>query len=53
MLSFLRACVRPALTLLFGGAVVAGFFVGLLNADQFLGVAGLVIGYYYGSRQQR
>jgi hypothetical protein len=47
----LRQLVRPTVTWAFALTVCAGFFLGKISADQLLGLAGIAIGAWYGSRQ--
>ena len=46
----LRSLVRPTVTWLFAVTLCAGFFIGKISADQFLGVAGIAIGAWFGGR---
>lgn len=49
----LQALVRPLVTLAFAGAVVVGWMVlGRLSDDAFLGLAGLVIGFWFQQRRE-
>jgi hypothetical protein len=47
----LQAIVRPIVTLGFAGATVAGWLLGRLSDDAFLGIAGLVIGFWFQRRE--
>lgn len=46
----LRSMVRPTVTWLLTITLCAGFFAGKINADQFLGIAGIAIGAWFGGR---
>lgn len=48
--AMLRALTRPLVTFAFTLAVIAGFLIGKINADQFMGLAAIVIGMWFGSR---
>lgn len=45
-----QALVRPAVTLTFSGAMVWGWYHGRLSDDAFLGVASMVIGFWFQQR---
>lgn len=48
----LEAFVRPFVTLTFASAAVYGWlFAGKLSDDAFLGLAGMVIGFWFTQRQ--
>lgn len=49
----LQVLVRPTITWLFAITLCAGFFLGKISADQFLGIASLAIGAWFGSRQTK
>jgi hypothetical protein len=46
----LNALVRPSLAYGFGMAVIYFTFVGTLTAEAFLGIAAMVIGFFFQSR---
>lgn len=48
----LQAVVRPIVTLLFAGAIVAGFFVGKISGEVFIGTAGSTVAYWYIQRER-
>ena len=50
LMGLFRTAVRPLITLMFAGAFIWGFFSGLISADAFLGIAVLVIKYWFDSR---
>ena len=52
-LETLRGAVRPVLSLLFGLALVVGFFMRIVPVDAFLPVAVGAIGYWFGQRSNR
>jgi hypothetical protein len=47
-----RALVRPYVTVLFGTAMTVGWLMGRVSGDAFLGTAGMVIGFWFRSRQE-
>lgn len=47
----LRAAVRPAVTLLFAGAITAGFFSGKVSGELYTTLVVTVIAYWFGSRK--
>ena len=49
-MSMLRTLVRPIATLLFAAALIGGFAVGRISADQFLPVASSVILWWFADR---
>jgi len=49
----LQALVRPIVTLAFSGAMIAGWLMGRLSDDAFLGIAGMVIGFWYQQRSMK
>ena len=49
----LQASVRPLVTLSVTGALVWGWMHGRLSDDAFLGVAGMVIGFWFQMRQDK
>lgn len=53
LLELFRGSVRPLITLMFSGAFIYGFFVQVISADAFLGIAVLVIKYWFDSRDTR
>lgn len=46
-----KGLVTPAVTLLFAGAIIWGWFHGRLSDDAFLGVAGPFIAFWISGRQ--
>lgn len=52
MAKFIRAMIRPAVTLMFSGALCYGFLVNIVSVDAFLGVAVAVITYWFKSRDE-
>ena len=48
-----QALVRPIITLAFTGAVIAGFFMGKLGAEAILGPAGMALGFWFRSRDEK
>lgn len=48
--AFFRSLTRPLVTYAFTIAVIAGFLLGRVSADQFMGLAIMVIGMWFGSR---
>ena len=46
-----KQAVRPIITLMFAGAFIYGFFINAISADAFLGIAVLVIKYWFDSRE--
>lgn len=48
--SHLDDVVRPLVTLAFSGAMISGWLNGRLSDDAFLGVAGMVIGFWFQQR---
>jgi hypothetical protein len=53
MVDDIRALVRPVTVYVFVAAVVVGFGAQRLSADQFLPLATLAIGFYFGDRSAR
>jgi uncharacterized membrane protein len=51
MADLIRAATRPLVTLIFAGSVCAGFFIGMVPLEPFLGIAGAVILWWFGGRQ--
>jgi len=51
-IEFLRACVRPISTLAVVTAVIGGFFLELIAAEAFLGIAILIIKYWFDTRDE-
>jgi hypothetical protein len=49
--AFLAASVRPVLAFGFAGAVIYFTFIAYLTADAFLGIASMVIAFYFQARQ--
>lgn len=45
-----HSSVRPVVTYVFAGAMVAGFFVGKVPSDVFYTIATTVVGYWFGQR---
>lgn len=45
-----HSAVRPTVTYLFAGAMVAGFFIGCVPPDVFFTIAASVIGFWFGQR---
>ncbi len=43
----LKALVRPVVTIAIAGAIIAGFFLRLISADQFIPIALTVINFYF------
>jgi uncharacterized membrane protein YfcA len=43
----LRSAVRPLVTFAVAGALIGGFFLHLITADQFLPIALTVINFYF------
>jgi len=52
VIKFLRRSVRPGLAWVFGLAIIGGFFLGGIQAETFIGIAGPIIGYYFNSREK-
>lgn len=50
MIETLSGMVRPVLAFAFAGAIIVGFFLAKINTDQFMGIAGLIVGFYFGVR---
>lgn len=50
MISTLQALVRPLVTLSFAGALVYGFVVDKITSSEFIGLAGLAVGFYFQAR---
>ena len=50
-LEIYRAATRPTVTLAFCGAFIYGFITKLVNAEVFVGVAILVIKYWFDTRE--
>lgn len=50
-LEVLRGVVRPAVTMGFAAAVVAGFFLDKLPPDAMLAASTLSLGYWFGGRK--
>lgn len=48
----LQSAVRPIVTLLFAGAIVAGFFVGKISGEVFIGTAGSTVAYWFIQRER-
>jgi hypothetical protein len=48
----LQAIVRPIVTLLFAGAIVAGFFVGKISGEVFIGTSGSTVAYWFIQREK-
>lgn len=48
----LNAHVRPFVMLLFAIGFIAGFFMGLLGAEAFIGAFGVVQAWYFKSRDE-
>ena len=42
--------VRMLVTLAFTGALVWGFYMKIVNADTFIGIAGLAIGFWFSGK---
>lgn len=53
MLEQFKSAVRPVVTLAFVYAFIHGFFMKLISADVFVGIAVLVIKYWFDSREER
>lgn len=47
-----RSAVRPTVTLAFCGAFIYGFIANLVGTDVFVGVAILVIKYWFDAREK-
>lgn len=47
----LNRLVRPLLATMFGGAIVYMAIVGLITAGEFMGIAAVVVGFFFQSRQ--
>jgi hypothetical protein len=47
----LNALVRPTLAFWFGAAVIYFTYVGQLPSEAFLGIAGMIIAFFFQSRQ--
>ena len=52
MMEQFRSAVRPIITLMFATAFIYGFYVQLVSADAFLGIAVLVIKYWFDAREK-
>lgn len=48
-----QAFVRPIITLAFTGAVIAGFFLDKVGAEAILGPAGMALGFWFRSRDEK
>jgi hypothetical protein len=46
----LHQATRPIITLLFAAAVIAGFFLGRINGETFIGIAGPVVAFWFAQR---
>ena len=46
----LSSAVRPVIALMFAGVACAAFLIGRLNADQWLGLATMVIAFYFATK---
>jgi hypothetical protein len=47
----LNHLVRPLLAIMMGGAIVFGFLIGAITSGEFLGIAAVVVGFFFQSRQ--
>lgn len=47
----LNALVRPALAIMFGATIVYMAIVGTVSSGEFLGIAAVVIGFFFQARQ--
>ena len=47
MVETLKEIVRPVLAFMFGGAAVYGFAVGIIAADAFLALVGVIVTFYF------
>lgn len=52
IVDIIRSSVRPIVTYLFAGALVYGFLAGMIAPGEFLGIAGLAVGFYFRERDQ-
>lgn len=46
-----QALIRPTVTVMFSGAVVYGFIKEMIGAEAFLGLAGMVVGFWFQHRE--
>ena len=51
LMDVFRSAVRPVVTLVFCGAFIYGFLAQLISADAFLGIAVLILKYWFDSRE--
>src|SRR5262245_42175803 len=47
----LNALVRPCLAVIFGGAIVWMAIIGTISSGEFLGIAAVVVGFFFQARQ--
>jgi hypothetical protein len=47
----LNSLVRPALAIMFGGAIVYMAVVGAITSGEFLAIGAAVVGYFFSSRE--
>ena len=50
LIDLLKASVRPVITIGFAGAIIIGFFKELVSPEAFIGLAVLVVKYWFDSR---
>ena len=50
-LTRLNQITRPLVTLMFAAAIIAGFFLGRINGETFIGIAGPVVAFWFAQRQ--
>ena len=50
-LTQLHQITRPAVTLMFAMAIIVGFFLGRINGETFIGIAGPVVAFWFAQRQ--
>lgn len=48
----LNTLVRPILAIMFGGTIVYMAIVGTVTSGEFLGIAAVVVGFFFQSRQE-
>ncbi len=49
--TWLNQITRPAVTLMFAAAIIVGFFMGRINGETFIGIAGPVVAFWFAQRQ--
>lgn len=43
--------VRPVVTFIFAAGITGGFFLGMVSAEAFIGVAGIAVGFWFQARE--